>query len=542
MTDDGWPSGIETSNFASVTGTVVALTPPDIDVGTHYLLAGATNQEVQIYVTGLDKVTGFNLNAQLGDGSGGNPEPNFQSIEFAGGIWDAYPYTITGGVIGDDQQLIQASIDFDNTGNEVLADGLLVTLAIDTSGFSATEIFDLKLSIDAGPLDSEFILYNGYEIYPTIVHGEIILYESNVVNRHVFYNNSSFDGYDPTATVADDNAVATDKSALFPGEVANFDNYTSYWFGINGVIIDINDLSNPTGLSLSDFTFEVGNSDDTSTWSSAPAPTVWPVREGAGTGGSDRITLTWDDNEIRNEWLQVTVLATANTGLAEEDVFYFGNAVGEVGNSATSTYVDGVDFAATRDHFRNFLNLAEVTDRYDHNRDKLVDGTDLAIVRDNQTNILTALKLITPTDGMGGGDMMAMQEPAGLSLPVVDNGNNSADSSIFMLSEESLVDDFLLSSNTEITNHRANLKVTQGSGILTNSLKANQDIAIADVGSKSSPSSQVTNMFNRNIFEVPLSVRTLRNPFSDDLREPSTWSVVWQDSMIDSIFLNSGND
>ena len=42
-----------------------------------------------------DKVTGFNLNAQLGDGSGGNPEPNFQSIEFAGGIWDAYPYTIT---------------------------------------------------------------------------------------------------------------------------------------------------------------------------------------------------------------------------------------------------------------------------------------------------------------------------------------------------------------------------------------------------------------------------------------------------------------
>ena len=223
-------------------------------------------------------------------------------------------------------------------------------------------------------------------------------------------------------------------------------------------------------------------------------------------------------------------------------MFYFGNAVGEVGNSATSTYVDGVDFAATRDHFRNFLNPAEVTDRYDHNRDRLVDGTDLAIVRDNQTNILTALKLITPTDGMGGGDMMAMQEPAGLSLPVVDNGNNSADSSIFMLSEESLVDDFLLSSNTEITNHRANLKATQGSGILTNSLKANQDIAIADVGSKSSPSSQVTNMFNRNIFEVPLSVRTLRNPFSNDLREPSTWSVVWQDSMIDSIFLNSGND
>ena len=61
------------------------------------------------------------------------------------------------------------------------------------------------------------------------------------------------------------------------------------------------------------------------------APTRITVRPGAGQDGADRITLIWADNAIRNSWLQVTVLATDATGLAANDVFYFGNAVGESG-------------------------------------------------------------------------------------------------------------------------------------------------------------------------------------------------------------------
>ena len=58
------------------------------------------------------------------------------------------------------------------------------------------------------------------------------------------------------------------------------------------------------------------------------------VRAGAGLDGADRVTLIWADGVIRNCWLQVTVLATDATGLAENEVFYVGNAVGESGNSA----------------------------------------------------------------------------------------------------------------------------------------------------------------------------------------------------------------
>ena len=65
---------------------------------------------------------------------------------------------------------------------------------------------------------------------------------------------------------------------------------------------------------------------------------------------------------VAKKWLQVMVKATENTGLAEDDVFCFGNAVGDSG-------------------FGNTLTLASVAD----------DG----LVRDAARNLLTALKLIT---------------------------------------------------------------------------------------------------------------------------------------------------
>ncbi|MDP6637593.1 MAG: lamin tail domain-containing protein, partial [Phycisphaerae bacterium] len=141
-----------------------------------------------------------------------------------------------------------------------------------------------------------------------------------IVGRHVFYNNSAWDG------VSDDDAIASDKTALLAGQTAGFANYTSYSRGINGIMVDIDGMTGTPDAS--DFIIKVNASDDPDTWSAGPTPTV-TVRPGEGVGGSDRVTLVWPDGAIANQWVEVTVLATADTGLAAADVFYFGNAVGE---------------------------------------------------------------------------------------------------------------------------------------------------------------------------------------------------------------------
>jgi len=215
---------------------------------------------------------------------------------------------------------------------------------------------------------------------------------AGVVARHVFYNRSAWDGNDPGASSGDDLAIAADKTALLPGGIASFANYTSYNKGINGIMIDVAGL--PGVPVAEDFVLRVGNDNHPGAWVAAPSPVVIAVRPGAGTGGSSRITLNWPDNVIQKQWLQITVLATPNTGLIAPDVFYFGNAIGESGNSPTDAQVDVSDENAARQHPRNFLSPATVDDVYDYNRDQRVDVSDENIARQNNSNFLTALKLI----------------------------------------------------------------------------------------------------------------------------------------------------
>jgi len=98
--------------------------------------------------------------------------------------------------------------------------------------------------------------------------------------------------------------------------------------GINGIMIDVDSLGGTP--SDTDFVIRV-NDMNPDTWSVGPAPTV-SVRPGEGGGGSDRVTLTWDDGAICNQWVEVTVLSDTNgggLGLVDNDVFYFGNSVGD---------------------------------------------------------------------------------------------------------------------------------------------------------------------------------------------------------------------
>ena len=199
-----------------------------------------------------------------------------------------------------------------------------------------------------------------------------------VMGRRAFYNNSASDGDDRAANAADDDAVAGDKRALFPGQAASFANVTSFDRGINGVMVDVTNLPQGATLSATDFGF-----------GTAVPPTSVTVRRGAGIAGSDRITLIWPDGAVKNTWLQVTVKANANTGLSSPDEFSFGNLVGETGDAAGPLRVNVADLARVRR--RLFLSASPpIARRFDFNGDDRVDLLDLATVRSSLHRDLTA--------------------------------------------------------------------------------------------------------------------------------------------------------
>jgi hypothetical protein len=211
---------------------------------------------------------------------------------------------------------------------------------------------------------------------------------SAVVGRHVFYDRSAFDAGD------DDAAVATDKAALRPGQTATFANVTSYSRGINGVMVDVTGLPAGAALTADDFSFRWGRSADGSDFADGPAPASVTVRPAEGSGGGDRVTLVWGDDAVRNGWLEVTVRANADTGLAAPDVFGFGNLVGDTGNSATSLTVNAQDLAAVR---RHLFSPSAVTGRFDFDRDGRVTAADFSIVRANYLARLQPLTAMPPT-------------------------------------------------------------------------------------------------------------------------------------------------
>jgi hypothetical protein len=144
---------------------------PTIEVGSHDLQENTSGQTVNLLVSGGDSVTSFNLRAQLGDGTGANPEPVFEAISF-GGVWDAHANTVTGGPIDGAEQFAQASVAF-NTSVDVPADGLLVSLTIDTTDFFAGESFALQLKSTEIGSDSDFVILGGDTLAPQITNGTI---------------------------------------------------------------------------------------------------------------------------------------------------------------------------------------------------------------------------------------------------------------------------------------------------------------------------------------------------------------------------------
>jgi len=102
---------------------------------------------------------------------------------------------------------------------------------------------------------------------------------------------------------------------------------------------------------------------------------------------SDRVKLIFPDDSIKNTWLRVSVLANANTGIGANDVFYFGNAIGDMnaGNVGSPIIVrtNATDTSVVRQNQSTATNSVGVTSLYDLNKDGRVNLTDTSIVRQN---------------------------------------------------------------------------------------------------------------------------------------------------------------
>jgi hypothetical protein len=153
-----------------------------IDVGIHALSPNTPAQQVSLFVTGGEAVSGLNFYAQVGDGGpelsqvglpAGEDGPEITSVDLKmGTIFAAAPSP------QDNQaglpQVAIASIEFTTVGATTTANGLLARLSIDTTGFTAgswsLRLADVLPQLAGGPYNSDFA-----GIPATIVNGSIVV-------------------------------------------------------------------------------------------------------------------------------------------------------------------------------------------------------------------------------------------------------------------------------------------------------------------------------------------------------------------------------
>jgi hypothetical protein len=240
----------------------------------------------------------------------------------------------------------------------------------------------------------------------------VLLNASSVVGRHVFYNQSKFDGNSAAIDAADNSAIAVDKTAYRLGDgLAGFDNITSYTRGINGIMVDITG-SHP-GITADDFVFKVGNNDSRADWATI-APASMSVIAGGGVGGSDRVAITWANGVIKNQWLEVQVRATIDTGLPTPDVHFWGNRIGDSGTGTPATVFETTTTDAAQVN-ATITGSAAIDNLRDYNRSGNVTSTDAAIVN---ANIGTLARI----DIDAGGQFAPQAAPAS----ALDDGATSA--------------------------------------------------------------------------------------------------------------------
>ena len=212
-----------------------------------------------------------------------------------------------------------------------------------------------------------------------------------VIDRHIFYHNAGSSDFDSAGDAS--SAIDPIKAALLPdelsaGQTSGFEHYSTYIHGLNGIAIDVDHL--PATTTASDIAgqlrFAVHDGIDAAGFTplaSATPPTVELVPID---GDTTRIKIVFEDGQIANTWLQTTLVASPLTGLAADDVFYFGSVVGDtgIGNSSTRIRVNAFDAAITRANQSLAAGSAGLDNVYDINRDGRVNAFDTVLVRANQ--------------------------------------------------------------------------------------------------------------------------------------------------------------
>lgn len=152
-----------------------------IDVGSHNLLANTAGQKIYISITGGEALIGMNFNAQVGDGGpeladygypAGTDGPAITGVNFdiAGGMFNGT------GSQDDLGSLPQLQMWMYNvTAGSAAANGLLVELTLDTTGFYSGS-WDLMLGdVFGGQASTEGVIAGGNTLPIDITNGSITI-------------------------------------------------------------------------------------------------------------------------------------------------------------------------------------------------------------------------------------------------------------------------------------------------------------------------------------------------------------------------------
>jgi hypothetical protein len=265
-----------------------------------------------------------------------------------------------------------------------------------------------------------------------------------VLGNRLFYNNSKYDVNNAAINASDDAAIASDKVGFDGTGVATFVNVSSATRGITGVMVDLNAaIGTHANITSGDITFKVapagfvaGSYNQLSTWTAFTSETAISVRMNAGTGGSDRVEITFANNAIKNTWLEVDLLADDNTGLSNgDDVFYFGNAAGDSGLGDTAALAK-VDINDANPPNVNVLGLTtQVFQILDYTKDGKVDVNDANAAA---AGLFTLHYIANPdtgpfaSDGGGGAAAPAAVATASAApVPVASTASVRSDTAVF---------------------------------------------------------------------------------------------------------------
>jgi hypothetical protein len=246
--------------------------------------------------------------------------------------------------------------------------------------------------------------------------------QASMAGRQVFYNNASgfgTSGANNAPSVNPINAIDATKQPLLPNQTTTTTaNYTNYSRGLNGIVVDINKPGNLGRIAASNFQFAIWSDFSNATpnfVATNPTVTLSTFSSG-GTAGSDRVKLVLADQAIQNAWLRVTVLADSNTGLAADDVFYFGNARFDV--TPTSLFpskqivINIFDTNAVR--AKQGQNAGVVSSIHDVDRNGVIDVVD--------TNTVRA--------GQGATSLRSFTAPSSLQIGLTSSRNSAAANNI----------------------------------------------------------------------------------------------------------------